>query len=874
MIARTRIVVVGNGMVGQRFLEKLPAAHSFDVTVLCEEPRPAYDRVQLSSFFVDKSAEDLSLVPPGFFETHGIDVRVGERAVAIDAQARTVMTGAGERLAYDKLILATGSQPFVPPISGRDRNGCYVYRTIEDLEAIRSGAAQARVGVVIGGGLLGLEAARALRDLGLETHIVELAPRLMALQVDEGGGAMLRRKIEALGLRVHTGKTTSAIGDATADSRAAADHHAPADCDVSLRHGTANLIEFADGSTLKADIIVFSAGIRPRDELARQAGLTVGPRGGIVIDDSCCTSDADIYAIGECALWRGRIFGLVAPGYQMAEVAARHIAGNSDAAFTGADTSTKLKLLGVDVASIGDAQAATPGARSYAFVDERREIYKRLIVDSECKRLLGAVLVGDAADYGTLLQTMLHKMPLPEHPESLILPARESGGTAVGAGLAALPPDAQVCSCNNVTKQTICAAVESGCTTVGAIKASTRATSACGGCAPLVKQILDAELERRGVALENHLCEHFPHSRQQLFHLIRVGGLRTFEEVRAKCGGTGIESHPPIRLGCDICKPVVASILASCWNEFVLAGDRAPLQDTNDYFLANMQKDGTYSVVPRIPGGEITPEKLIAIGEVARKFGLYTKITGGQRIDLFGARVHELPLIWSELIAAGFESGHAYGKALRTVKSCVGSAWCRYGVQDSVGLAIELENRYKGLRSPHKLKLGVSGCARECAEAQGKDVGVIATGKGWNLYVCGNGGMKPRHAELLAADLDKPTLIRYIDRFLMLYIRTADRLQRTSTWRDGLEGGLQYLRQVICQDSLGIGAELEADMARVIGSYQCEWKKAVDDPAIRRRFRHFVNSDAGDSNVVFVGERSQIRPATAAERRRSQEATG
>ena len=850
MTARTRIVVVGNGMVGQRFLEKLPAPKSFDITVIGEEPRPAYDRVQLSSFFSGRTAEDLNLVPPGFFEACGIGTRLGERAIAIDRAARTLRTGSGDSIPYDKLVIAAGSQPFVPPVPGRDRRGCYVYRTIEDLEAIRAGAARARVGVVIGGGLLGLEAARALRDLGLETHVIELAPRLMALQVDDGGGAMLRRKIEALGVRVHTGKATSAIADGgVAGAR------------------PTHAVTFADGGTLQADIIVFSAGIRPRDELAREAGLAIGQRGGIVIDELCRTSDPDIYAIGECALWQGRIFGLVAPGYQMAEVAARHIAGESGTAFAGADMSTKLKLLGVDVASIGDAHAATPGARSYAFVDERREIYKRLVVDSDCKRLLGAVLVGDAGEYGTLLQTMLHGMPLPEHPEELILPARHPGGAAAGSGLAALPEAAQICSCNNVTKGAICAAVESGCTTVGAIKASTRAASTCGGCAPLVKQILDAELKRRGVTLENHLCEHFPHSRQQLFHLIRVGGLKRFEDVLAKHGA-------PDTLGCDICKPAIASILASCWNEFVLAGERAPLQDTNDYFLANMQKDGTYSVVPRIPGGEITPEKLIAIGEVARKFGLYTKITGGQRIDLFGARVHELPLIWGELIAAGFESGHAYGKSLRTVKSCVGSTWCRYGVQDSVGLAIELENRYKGLRSPHKLKLGVSGCTRECAEAQGKDVGVIATEKGWNLYVCGNGGMKPRHAELLAADLDKPTLVRYIDRFLMFYVRTADRLQRTSTWRDNLEGGLAYLEQVICRDSLGIAAELEADMARVIASYQCEWKNAVEDPLTRRRFRHFVNSEAADGNVVFVRERSQIRPATSAERRRLQEAAG
>jgi nitrite reductase (NADH) large subunit len=843
MTARTRLVVVGNGMVGQRFLEKLPAANSFDITVIGEEPRPAYDRVQLSAFFAGRTPEDLNLVPPGFFEACGIATRLGERVAAIDRAGHTLRTAAGDVLAYDKLVLATGSRPFVPPVPGRDRAGCFVYRTIEDLQAIRAGAAQARVGVVIGGGLLGLEAARALRDLGLDTHIVELAPRLMALQLDDGGGAMLRRRIAALGVHVHTGRSTRAI----------------ADCPT---HAAGHALQFADGTALETDIVVFSAGIRPRDELARQSGLQVGERGGIIIDDLCRTSDPDILAIGECALWRGRIFGLVAPGYRMAEVAASRLAGESDMTFSGADSSTKLKLLGVDVASVGDAQAATPGARSYAFVDERREIYKRLVVDSDCKRLLGAVLVGDAAQYGVLLQTMLNAMPLPEHPEDLILPARDPGRGATGSGLAALPDTAPICSCNNVSKGAICAAVAGGCTTVGAIRASTRAASTCGGCAPLVKQILDVELRRRGVALENHLCEHFHYSRQQLFHLIRAAGIRTFDGLLAKHGRG---------LGCDICKPAVASILASCWNEFVLAGDRAPLQDTNDYFLANLQKDGTYSVVPRIPGGEITPEKLIVIGEVARRFGLYTKITGGQRIDLFGARLNELPLIWAQLIAAGFESGHAYGKALRTVKSCVGSTWCRYGVQDSVGLAIRLENRYKGLRAPHKLKFGVSGCTRECAEAQGKDVGVIATEKGWNLYVCGNGGMKPRHAELLAADLDEPTLIRYIDRFLMLYIRTADRMQRTSTWRDSLEGGLEYLEQAVCRDSLGIAAELEADMARVIANHECEWKKAVEDAAVRRRFRHFVNTDAGDSNVVFVRERSQIRPATATERRRLQE---
>jgi nitrite reductase (NADH) large subunit len=836
MNARSRLLVVGNGMVGQRFLESMPADAPFEITVLGEEPRPAYDRVQLSAFFTGKTAGDLCLVDAGFFTQNNIALKLSERAVSIDRGAHQVRTSNGHELEYDTLVLATGSYPFVPPITGRDRPHCHVYRTIEDLEAIRASSQGARVGVVIGGGLLGLEAAKALRDLGLETNVVEFAPRLMALQVDDGGGRMLRRKIEALGVRVHTGKNTASIA-----------------AGASARH----CMNFSDGSSLEADVIVFSAGIRPRDELARAAGLATGDRGGIVIDDNCRTSEPNIYAIGECALWRGRIFGLVAPGYDMARVAAASVCGAAVPVFTGADMSTKLKLLGVGVASIGDAHAASPGARAYSFVDERRELYKKLVVTEDGSRLLGAVLVGDTDDYGSWLQTMLNGLPLPEHPEDLILPPRAGAAHAAGSGLAALPADAQICSCNNVSKGGICAAVESGCTTLGAIKKATRAATSCGGCAPLVTQVLQAELKRKGVSFNTHLCEHFPYSRQQLFSLIRVGGLRSFDATLAKHG------HG---LGCDICKPAVASILASCWNEFVLAREHASLQDTNDYFLANMQKDGTYSVVPRVPGGEITPEKLIVLGEVARKFGLYTKITGGQRIDLFGAQVHQLPLIWAELIAAGFESGHAYGKAMRTVKSCVGSTWCRFGVQDSVGLAIEIENRYRGLRAPHKIKLGVSGCTRECAEAQGKDVGVIATEKGWNLYVCGNGGMKPRHAELLAADLDKDTLIRYIDRFLMFYIRTAERLQRTSTWRDNLEGGLDYLKQVVCADKLGIAAELESDMARIIASYECEWRKAIEDPATLRRFRHFVNSDATDSNVIFVQERGQIRPATHAER--------
>jgi len=835
-----KLIVIGHGMVGHKFLETLladaGAAAAFEVTVLCEEPRPAYDRVHLSEFFAGKSADDLSLVAPGFFERGNVTLKLNAKAAAVDRDAKTVTLESGEVLGYDKLVFATGSYPFVPPVPGKERKDCFVYRTIEDLEAMLECGNRAKSGVVIGGGLLGLECAKALRDMKLDTHVVEFAPRLMAVQVDDLGGRMLRSKIEELGVTVHTQKSTLRIVDG---------------------EGATHRMEFADGSFLETDMIVFSAGIRPRDELARACGLELGPRGGIAISDACLTSDADVYAIGECAAWNGQTFGLVAPGYDMARTVAKALLGQTGT-FGGADMSTKLKLMGVDVASIGDAHGTTPGSRSFQYTDERRQVYKKIVVSDCGKRLLGAVLIGDASEYGSLLQTVLNSIALPEAPEFLILP-QSDGNAKPGIGVDALPASAQVCSCNAVSKGDICDAVAGGACDIGTVKSCTSAGTSCGGCVPLVTQIMKAEMKKQGMAVNNHLCEHFPYSRQELHHLVRVGGIKSFNDLLHKHGRG---------LGCDVCKPVAANILASTWNDFVLKPKHASLQDSNDYFLGNIQKDGTYSVVPRMPGGEVTPDGLIAVGMVAKKYGLYTKITGGARVDMFGARLEQLPQIWEELIAAGFESGHAYGKSLRTVKSCVGSTWCRYGVGDSVGFAIELENRYKGLRAPHKIKFGVSGCTRECAEAQGKDVGLIATDKGWNLYVCGNGGMKPRHAELLASDLDQETVVKLVDRFLMFYVRTADRLQRTSTWRENLEGGLDYLKQVIVDDKLAIGAELEADMQRVVDTYADEWKNAVEDPAVRQRFRTFVNSDAGDENVVFMPERGQVRPATFEERKR------
>lgn len=829
---KTKILVVGNGMVGHKFIENMlnsPQAETFDIVTFAEEPRLAYDRVQLSSYFSGSTAADLMLTSEDYYRSNGVHYVLNEQVTEIQPENNCVITASGRKETYDKLVLATGSYPFVPPLPGREQPHCLVYRTIEDLEAITESAAQSKIGVVVGGGLLGLEAANALKNLGLDTHVVEFAPRLMAVQLDEGGGLVLRKKIEKLDVKVHTEKNTQEIV-------------AGEKCRYRMN--------FADGSYLETDMILFSAGIRPRDELARNASLSVGERGGIVVNNFCQTSVANIYAIGECALWSGRIYGLVAPGYQMAKVAVSHITGGADQ-FVGADMSTKLKLLGVEVASIGDAHARTPGALSYVYQDGINEIYKRLVLSPDGKKLIGSVLVGDTEVYGNLLQICLNGMDVPEAPEQLIVPASD-GQAASGLGVDALPETATICSCHDVSKGTICCAVRDGATTIGAIKSMTKAGTGCGGCVALATQVMNSELTKLGVEVNTDLCEHFPFTRQELFHLVRVEKIQTFDAL--------IEKHGR-GLGCDICKPTVASILASCWNEFIMKNELAPLQDTNDYFMANMQKNGTYSIVPRIAGGEITPDKLIVLGQVGKKYNLYTKITGGQRIDLFGAQLDDLPAIWQELVDAGFETGHAYGKSVRTVKSCVGSTWCRYGVLDSVGMAIAIEERYKGLRAPHKLKFAVSGCTRECAEAQSKDVGVIATETGWSLYVCGNGGMKPRHADLFATGLDDATLLKYIDRFLMFYVRTADRLQRTSVWMDNLEGGLKYLKNVVIDDKLGIGADLENDMQRVVDAYQCEWKSTIGDAEKLKRFRTFVNSEKRDNTVVFVEERNQIRPA-------------
>ncbi|UKA55730.1 nitrite reductase large subunit NirB [Arthrobacter sp. FW305-BF8] len=845
-----RIVVAGGGPAAHRFADAMHARglEGWHVTVLTEEAHLPYDRVALSKALTDMDY-DLTLGEAAMWDHASVDLKTGERVVKINAEAKTVDTAAGNTYEYDELVVATGSNAARLPIPGAELT--HVYRTLEDVWAINKAIAELteKLGrkvnaVTIGGGLLGLESAAGTEQLGATPIVIDGSQWLMATQLDEGAGQAMGRLIKAKGFEVHGGVFPSEV--------------------LSDGEGQVTGVLMADGRTIDADMVIVAIGVRPRDELFRAAEgeeqlFSLGQRGGVVINDYCATEVPGIWAIGEVANFGGMCLGLVAPANTMAEIVADRLHGG-DATFPGFDTATKLKLSGVDVASFGDAFAKTEHALEIVYADPARGVYQKIVTTDDAKTLLGGIFVGDASPYMSLRPLLGRE--LPAEPGAFLSAA--GGGDAPETEL---PDDATLCSCNNVTAGTIRDAIN-GCGAcdgnapvqeLGELKGCTRAGTQCGSCVPMLKKLLETELTKSGVEVSKALCEHIELSRQELFDAIRVLELTSFEEIMAKYG-TGA--------GCDICKPTIGNILASQNSAYVLDAGRGTLQDTNDRALANMQKDGTYSVVPRIAGGEITPKKLGVIAAVAEKYNLYTKITGGQRIDMFGARLEELPEIWKELVDAGFESGQAYGKSLRTVKSCVGSTWCRFGVQDSVAMAIQLELRYRGLRSPHKLKMGVSGCARECAEARGKDVGVIATADGWNLYVGGNGGATPAHAQLLAKDLDDETLIKYIDRYFMYYIRTADRLQRTARWQEELDGGIKHVEDVVVKDTLGIAEDLEAAMAKHVDTYIDEWADTLKDPERLRRFRSFVNApDQKDDSITFVpDERGQMRPATPEEK--------
>lgn len=632
---------------------------------------------------------------------------------------------------YDILVLATGSDAILPRHTpGHDAKGVFVYRTIDDLVNLIdfAGTRKDSVGAVVGGGLLGLEAAKAMMDLEsfAQVKLIERNKWVLSRQLDEDAGTMVVQQVRDLGLDVKLSKRVKSI---------------KVDGDNSVSG-----VVFEDGEEMDCSTICFAIGVRARDDLALSSGLECAERGGgIVVGDDLATSQPDIYAIGECASWQGQTFGLIAPGVEMADVLAFNLTQaklHSPRAFKRPDLSTKLKLLGVDVASFGDffadrdgpkhlppkytrklkasagpeAAPETPTVKTLTYKDPFQNVYKKYLFTADGKYLLGGMMIGDTKDYVKVVPMVKNMKELETPPSQLILGAQKEGDDGDD-----LDDDTQICSCHNVTKGDVVNSVKDGtCKDLASIKSCTKAGTGCGGCMPLVTTIFNKTMAAMGNEVKNHLCAHFSHSRAELYHIVMVKRLTTLRDVMREAGNDAASA------GCELCKPAVGSILASLWNRHVMDRPTHGLQDTNDRFLGNIQRDGSYSVVPRVPGGEITPERLVVIGEVAREFGLYTKITGGQRIDMFGARKQDLPAIWGRLVAAGMESGHAYAKSLRTVKSCVGSTWCRFGIGDSVGMAVRLEERYKSVRAPHKIKGGVSGCVRECAEAQSKEYVFLA----------------------------------------------------------------------------------------------------------------------------------------------------
>ena len=793
----------------------------------------------------------------------------------IHPSQKVVSTSRGDTVPYDYLVLATGSDALLPRHTpGHDAKGVFVYRTIDDLQKLidYSETCKGSTGAVVGGGLLGLEAAKAMMDLECfaKVKLIERNRWVMRRQLDSDAGGMVVELVRKLGLDVLLSKRVGKI-------------------EVDENNAVKGVL-FEDGERMDCKCLMFGIGIKARDELARRAGIKCADRGGgIIIDPSLMTSEQNVFAIGECASWESQTFGLIAPGIEMAEVLAFNLTQakvHTPRKFKRPDLSTKLKLLGVEVASFGDFFAdrdgpkdlpvrrhgakkeilegaedkvkritdgpPPPPVKALVYKDPFSAVYKKYLFTLDGKYLLGGMMIGDTKDYVKLVPMVKNQKVLEVPPSEFIIGASKQGDDD-GSDLT---DDTQICSCHNVTKGDVAKVVKEGtCKSIGEVKSCTKAGTGCGGCMPLVQSIFNAEMKAMGTEVLNHLCPHFAYSRADLFNVIYVKKLKNFADVMKECG------KEPDSLGCEVCKPALASILASLYNQHILDKPLHGLQDTNDKFLANIQRNGTFSVIPRVAAGEITADKLIVIGTVAKKYGLYCKITGGQRIDMFGAKKHDLINIWTELVNGGLESGHAYAKSLRTVKSCVGTTWCRFGIGDSVGMAVRLEERYKSIRSPHKIKGGVSGCVRECAEAQNKDFGLIATEKGFNIFVGGNGGAKPRHSELLAKDVPPDDVIPILDRYLMFYMRTADKLQRTARWVEQLPGGIQYLREVVLQDKLGICAELEKQMGELIGTFFCEWTEVINNPERQKVFQQFGNTKQTQDTIEYINERDQPRPA-------------
>jgi len=768
---KEKLIVIGNGMAGMRTVEEIlnRDAGKYDITVFGAEPRENYNRIMLSPVLSgEKSYDDIIINTREWYLENGITLFAGESVTAINPKAKTVASSRGGVYQYDKLLVATGSDPFIIPVPGADKDGVVTFRDLDDVERMLKAAEKGGHAMVIGGGLLGLEAAVGLKANGMDVTVVHLMDTLMERQLDEAAGYLLATELESRGITVLTGANTKAI----------------------IGNGKVQGLELEDGRKLDADLVVMAVGIKPNVALAKDAGLATGR--GIVVNDQMQTSNADIYAVGECVEHRGATYGLVAPLYEMGKTLAAHLTGETDVAYEGSVTSTKLKVTGVDVFSAGNF-AGGDGVEDIVFRDAARGIYKRIVLKED--KIEGAVLYGDAADGAWYFQMMKEGQDVSDLRDTLVFGQAYAGGAHAdpSAAVAALADDAEICGCNGVSKGMIVSAIaEKGLTTIEEIKAHTKASASCGGCSGLVEQILAMTLgDDYEIQTVKPMCGCTTHSHDDVRRLIVAKEMKSIPQVMQE-----LEWNTPD--GCSSCRPALNYYLLCAWpGEYI---DDNQSRFINERVHANIQKDGTFSVVPRMWGGMTSANELRAIADVVDKYKIpAVKVTGGQRLDLFGVEKEDLPGVWADLNAAGMVSGHAYGKSLRTVKTCAGSEWCRFGTQNAIDMGIKLEKMTWGSWTPHKFKMAVSGCPRNCAEATIKDFGVVAVDSGYELHVGGNGGIKVRATDYLCSVETEEDVMEYCGAYMQLYREEARYLERTAPWIERV--GLEHIKTKMVDDA-------------------------------------------------------------------------
>lgn len=796
---RKKLVLVGNGMAGVRTVEHVLklAPEAYEITIFGAEPYPNYNRIMLSSVLAGGSSmEEIIINDLDWYAGNGITLHTGHQVSRIDPEARIVYSDQGIAAEYDELILATGSNPFMLPIPGAEKEGVIAFRDIKDCERMQEAAQKYKKALVIGGGLLGLEAARGLLHLGMEVSVVHLHPYIMERQLDETAANMLRKELEAQGMKFLLSKQSEAI----------------------LGKKRVRGLRFSDGDTAEADLIVMAVGIKPNVELAKDAGISVNR--GIVVNDYMETSIPGIYAVGECAEHRGIAYGLVAPLYEQGAVLAKRLAGAATEGYGGSVTSTKLKVSGVDVFS-GGQFTEQPGTRALRYQDEIDGVYKKLVIQDD--KLIGAVLFGDTADGAMLFSLIKKGETVAGREKELLLGFSAQAGTAPkGSRVKEMADDEIICGCNGVSKAAIADAIQTGgCTSVGQIKACTKASASCGGCKPLVEELLELYAGDNRVTVKEGICGCTTLSRDEIVAEIKRMELKTIKEVMHVLDWSNAE-------GCSKCRPSLNYYLGMLWPEEY--ADEKESRFTNERYHANIQKDGTYSVVPRIYGGVTSPAELIKIAEVAAKYDVpMVKFTGGQRLDLLGVKKEDLPNIWEEL---DMPSGHAYGKTLRTVKTCVGSTFCRFGTQDSIGMGIRLEQAFERLNTPAKVKLAVSGCPRNCAEATIKDFGVVAIDGGWELHVGGNGGVHVRATDLLCVVKTDDEVLEWASAFLQYYRENAAWNERTAQWIERV--GLEHIKAAL--ESQEERQALKERIEKTLSLTTDPWKQIINEPELRKNF--------------------------------------